>query len=58
VVLYLFGNPYLINKLPLQALRGIICAFQPLEAFQEVAADHFLGRWSAEGILPIELYKY
>lgn len=57
VVLYLFGNPYLLHKLPLNAFHGIVCAFQPLEAFQEVAADHFLGRAEAKGTLPIELNR-
>lgn len=55
VLLYLFGNPYLLTKLPPDAFRGILCAFQPLEAFQRAAADHFLGNLRAEGELPIDL---
>ena len=55
VVLYLFGNPYLLPKLNRKAFKGIICAFQPLEAFQESAADHFMGLLQAQGTLPIQL---
>ena len=55
VVLYLFGNPYLLRLLPLSLLHGVVCAFQPLPAFQEAAAAHFLGQIRAVGELSIDL---
>ncbi len=55
VLLYLFGNPYLLRKLPVASLAGVVCAFQPLEGFQETAADHFLGKLPARGNLSIPL---
>ncbi len=55
VLLYLFGNPYLIPKLPLNHFKGIVCAFQDLPAFQEMAGAHFTGGLKATGILPVKL---
>ena len=55
VILYLFGNPYLLRHLPLSLFKGVVCAFQPLPAFQDAAAAHFLGQIQAEGELSIDL---
>ncbi len=55
VLLYLFGNPYLLRKLPVSKFEGVVCAFQPLPAFQEAAAGHFLGTSGAEGELSLDL---
>ena len=55
VVLYLFGNPYLLRHLPLSLLQTVVCAFQPLVAFQEAASAHLLGNIRAEGELSIDL---
>lgn len=55
VVLYLFGNPYLLAKLPVDHFSGILCAFQPLPVFQEMAGAHFMGLLKASGELPIIL---
>ena len=55
ILLYLFGNPYLLTRLPNHNFSGIICAFQPQPVFQEVAASHFLGELKAPGELPIVL---
>jgi len=55
VVLYLFGNPYLLRQLPPALFHTVVCAFQPLPAFQEAAAGHFLGNIRAEGELSIDL---
>ena len=55
VTLYLFGNPYLLRQLDLAPFMGVVCAFQPLPAFQEAAAAHFLGEIRAEGELSIDL---
>jgi hypothetical protein len=55
VVLYLFGNPYVLTKLPLSRFRGVVCAFQSQAVFQETAGQHFLGRIKAKGEIPIDL---
>jgi beta-glucosidase-like glycosyl hydrolase len=55
VLLYLFGNPYLLQHLPVDLLEGILCAFQPLPEFQVIAAEHFEGRCGVSGTLPITL---
>lgn len=55
VVLYLFGNPYLLRRLPPSLSCRVVCAFQPLDAFQEAAAAHFKGQIKAEGELSIDL---
>lgn len=55
VLLYHFGNPYALQGLPIAAAKGVIVAFQPLPAFQEAAALHFLGTLPAPGRLPVSL---
>ena len=55
VLLYHFGNPYTLNGLSMARAKGVIVAFQPLPAFQEAAALHFLGTLPAPGKLPIPL---
>jgi len=55
VVLYLFGNPYLLRWLPPDLFEVVVCAFQPLPSLQEAAAGHFLGYIRAEGELSIDL---
>ncbi len=55
VVLYLFGNPYLLRLLPLSRFHRVVSAFQPLPVFQEAAAAHFLGQILAVGELSIDL---
>lgn len=55
IVLYLFGNPYLLSKLRVDHFDGVLCAFQSLPIFQEMAGAHFLGRLKATGQLPIKI---
>ena len=55
VTLYLFGNPYFLNLLQPDPDNTIIIAYQNFGVFQEVAADHFLGKCPAPGQLPIQL---
>jgi hypothetical protein len=53
VLLYLFGNPYFLRVLPLKNTTGVVIAYQNFSIFQENAADHFLGKISAQGTLPV-----
>ncbi len=55
ILLYLFGNPYLLQKLPVAGFGGILCAYQPLPAFQQMAGQHFAGRCALAGSLPVTL---
>jgi len=55
VVLYLFGNPYLLRQLSPALFHTAVCAFQPLRSFQAAAALHFRGNIPVEGELSIDL---
>lgn len=55
VVLYLFGNPYVLNHIDYEKTKAVIIAYQNFKVFQEVAAEHFLGNLEAKGKLPIML---
>ncbi len=58
VVLYLFGNPYTLNHIHTEKAHAIVVIYQDFKVFQEVAADHFLGKIEAVGELPIKLARY
>ena len=55
VVLYLFGNPYVLKLLALDKLKSLVIAYQDFDVFQRNAAKHFLGEVAAPGKLPITL---
>ena len=55
VLIYLFGNPYVLRALPHNNTVGVVIAYQNFSIFQENAADHFLGKITAEGTLPVTL---
>jgi len=55
VVLYLFGNPYLLNHLNITETAVIVAAYQDSIAFQNVATNHFLGKLKAIGKLPVTI---
>ncbi len=55
VILYIFGNPYLLNLIKVQKARAVVIAYQDFQVFQEHAALHFLGKTSAIGVLPVTI---
>lgn len=57
VVLYLFGNPYVLNFIKTENAKAVIIAYQDFTAFQEVAAKHFLGEVPSNGVLPVTIEK-
>ncbi len=57
VVLYLFGNPYVLNHITFKKAKAVVIAYQDFPEFQEHAVNHFLGRTTAEGKLPISIQK-
>ncbi len=55
VILYLFGNPYVLNILPLNLFKAVVVVFQDFEPFQVNAYNHFLGKSPSLGKLPVQL---
>ena len=55
VVLYLFGNPYVLKLIDTTKAKATVIAYQDFKVFQEVAAEHFLERIEAKGKLPISI---
>lgn len=55
VVLYLFGNPYVLNHLRIDEAIAVVVAYQNFTEFQDVAAEHFLGNLTAKGKLPVSI---
>ena len=55
VVLYLFGNPFVLNLLPWEKAKAVVVAYQDFESFQQEAIAHFKGEIKAKGILPVTL---
>ncbi len=55
VVLYLFGNPYMLNYIDFERTTATVVAYQNSKAFQDIATEHFLGNISAKGKLPVRI---
>ena len=55
VTLYLFGNPYSLRILDTESIANSILVYQDFESFQHIAAQHFLGKHTAIGKLPVKL---
>lgn len=57
VVIYLFGNPYVLNLVNFDKAKEIVLVYQDFEVFQTNAAQHFLGNCNAPGKLPVTLMQ-
>ncbi len=55
VLVYLFGNPYVLDILELQSNANAVLVYQDFKEFQEQAVGHFKGEIPAPGRLPIQL---
>ncbi len=55
VVLYLFGNPYVLNHIDSKNTKATIIVYQHFKVFQEVAASHFLRKLKAKGKLSVSI---
>lgn len=55
VVLYLFGNPYVLQHLQYEKATAVVVAYQDFIEFQDIATEHFLGKLTAEGKLPVSI---
>ncbi len=58
VLVYLFGNPYVLDILKLQTDSNTVLVYQDFEEFQEEAASHFKGEIMVKGKLPIQLKTF
>ncbi len=55
VVLYVFGNPYVLNLIKTKNAIAVICVYQNSKAFQDYADLHFQGAVKANGKLPVTI---
>ncbi len=58
VLLYLFGNPYVLDLLALKPSSNVVVVYQDFPEFQEAAFKHFDNQFSAKGKLPIALKTF
>ncbi|GAB5472966.1 MAG: hypothetical protein Mars2KO_10650 [Maribacter sp.] len=56
VVVYLFGNPYMLQHLSYEKATAVVVVYQDFTEFQDAATEHFLGKLSAEGKLPVSIF--
>ncbi len=57
-LIYLFGNPYVLDILKLKPSTNVVLVYQDFLVFQEVAFEHFSGKIEAKGNLPIKLKTF
>lgn len=55
VVLYHFGNPYSLQLFSIEETFATVLVYQDFKEFQDVAAEHFLGKRKAKGKLPVSI---
>ncbi len=55
VVLYVFGNPYVLNLIQTKRAIAVVCVYQNLKAFKHNAGLHFMGDVKANGKLPVTI---
>ncbi len=55
VVLYLFGNPFMMNHINFERTTATVVVYQNFKVFQDIATEHFLGNISAKGKLPVRI---
>lgn len=55
VILYVFGNPYVLTTIDTSNAKNIIVAYQDFPVFQEYAAEHFLEKVNAKGKLSVSI---
>ena len=54
-ILYLFGNPFVLNHINTNNASAIVIVYQKFKEFEEVATAHFLGNVKAVGKLPVSI---
>ncbi len=54
-ILYLFGNPFVLNLLNWKNAIAVTVVYQDFTDFQDIAYAHFMGKLKASGKLPVQL---
>ncbi len=57
-LIYLFGNPYVLDLLGLKPTTNVVVVYQDFPEFQEVAFGHFMEKIESKGKLPIQLKTF
>ncbi|MCM4153379.1 glycoside hydrolase family 3 protein [Arenibacter sp. N53] len=55
VILYVFGNPYVLNLINYKAAKAIVLGYQNFSEFQDIAFAHFMGKQKAKGCLAVSI---
>ena len=55
VILYLFGNPYVLNTIDLEPFKTVYVVFQDFGEFQINAYNNFAGKREAKGRIPVTI---
>jgi Beta-glucosidase-related glycosidases len=58
VLLYLFGNPYVLDILGVLPETNVVIVYQDFPEFQQEALQHFLGKTKAKGLIPVQLKTF
>jgi beta-glucosidase-like glycosyl hydrolase len=58
VLIYLFGNPYVLDIMGLLPTSNAVLVYQDFPEFQEEAFQHFIGKLMAKGKLPVQLKTF
>lgn len=54
-MLYVFGNPYLLNLIEYKTAKAVVLGYQNFIEFQDNALAHFRGKITAKGTLPVTI---
>ncbi len=55
VILYVFGNPYVLNLINYSTAKAVVIGYQNFIEFQGNALAHFKGEIAAKGSLPVTI---
>ncbi|HCO84862.1 MAG TPA: glycoside hydrolase, partial [Arenibacter sp.] len=55
VMLYVFGNPYVLNLIEYKTAKAVVLGYQNFIEFQDNALAHFRGKITAKGTLPVTI---
>ena len=55
VILYVFGNPYVLNLINYKTAKAVVLGYQNFREFQDNALSHFTGENKAKGTLPVTI---
>jgi beta-glucosidase-like glycosyl hydrolase len=56
VVLYVFGNPYVLDLINYKSAKAVVLGYQNFKEFQDIALAHFMGKQLAKGRFPVAIH--